>query len=114
MNTISHEQVLQQPGVSEKIAERAYYISENAGFLPGRELDFWLQAESELINELTQQVPATKKAPRKTAAKSTADGAPAKTTKPRASKATKAVDTVEIGVPTEAKPARKRAVKKAD
>lgn len=32
------------------IAQRAYQISERRGFVPGREVDDWLQAERELAS----------------------------------------------------------------
>ena len=35
----------------EAIAKRAYEISEESGFPPNREVEFWLKAERELITE---------------------------------------------------------------
>jgi hypothetical protein len=112
-STFSREQVLQQPGVHNMIAERAYYISEKAGFSTGRDMDFWLQAETELLSELQPEAPASetangtvKKTTRKTAAKSTSEAAP-KTRKPRATKA--------VAADGATKPApRKRAAKTAE
>lgn len=36
---------------NEEIAQRAYAIYEQRGRLPGAELDDWLQAERDLLNE---------------------------------------------------------------
>lgn len=117
--SLSREQVLQQPGVYDMIAERAYYIAEKTGFETGRDMDCWLQAEAEFLNEWNTGAPetssitingVTKKTTRKTAAKPAVDGAvetPAKVAKPRAK--TVAADPV-----AEAKPVRKRATKKAE
>ena len=33
----------------DHIAELAYYKAENRGFVPGHELDDWLEAESEIL-----------------------------------------------------------------
>jgi len=35
----------------DAIAKRAYEISEDSGFPPGRDVEFWLMAERELITE---------------------------------------------------------------
>jgi len=44
------EQAKQDVG-NEEIAQRAYAIYEQRGRFPGAELDDWLQAERELLNE---------------------------------------------------------------
>lgn len=38
-----------EPDIDAKIAELAYYKAENRGFLPGHELDDWLDAEHEIM-----------------------------------------------------------------
>lgn len=38
----------------KKIAEAAYYISEQRGFTPGHELDDWLHAEAEVKKSLQE------------------------------------------------------------
>jgi hypothetical protein len=118
---LSREHILQQPGVYDMIAERAYYIAEKTGFETGRDMDCWLQAEAELLNELNTGAPetssitingVTKKTTRKTAVKVDVDGveAPAKVAKPRATRA----KTVSADPVSEAKPVRKRVTKKAE
>lgn len=52
-STTSHENLLESADVRQKIAERAYYLSEASGFRPDCELDCWLQAEAETIQTLT-------------------------------------------------------------
>jgi hypothetical protein len=92
----SREQVLQQPGVYNMIAERAYYISEKAGFAPHRDMDFWLQAENEMLSEWQTQ--------------SGANGTAKKTRKP----AVKAAASAEPKVAKAKAAPRKRATKKAE
>lgn len=40
-----------------KIAEAAYYLAEKRGFAPGRELDDWLSAETDIAESLLEQRP---------------------------------------------------------
>lgn len=40
------------PDFNNEIAEIAYYKSESRGFLPGFELDDWLEAEREYMQEM--------------------------------------------------------------
>ena len=47
-----NEPVLRKSPFSEDIAVRAYHIYLNRGALNGRDLDDWLQAEREVIEEL--------------------------------------------------------------
>jgi DUF2934 family protein len=39
------------------IAEAAYYLAEKRGFAPGRELDDWLSAETDIAESLLEQRP---------------------------------------------------------
>ena len=56
----------QSTDVREMVAVRAYFLAEQGGFDPSREMDFWLQAESET---LAAAAPAKPKAVRKPRAK---------------------------------------------
>ena len=55
--------------VQEATSVRAYFLAQSAGFAPGRELEFWLQAEAETIAGAGEApAPAKpKRAPRKKA-----------------------------------------------
>jgi hypothetical protein len=51
------------------IAEAAYYRAERRGFLPGRELEDWLEAEREMNDiDAATPAPAARKKPRSGAA----------------------------------------------
>ncbi|MDF2439196.1 MAG: hypothetical protein JWN98_180 [Abditibacteriota bacterium] len=54
MSTLTKDTLLQNPDVKQMIAERAYFISEASGFAAGRDFDFWLQAENEMLSYLAQ------------------------------------------------------------
>ena len=59
-----------------EIARIAYLKSEQRGFLPGQELDDWLEAEREVTSSRTGKKPAQKKAAaKKKAAKKKAKSA---------------------------------------
>jgi hypothetical protein len=45
------------------ICEAAYFIAAKRDFCPGRELDDWLQAESELYSSLTAAMPGARGRP---------------------------------------------------
>ena len=65
MNTPTKDVLLQSPDVKQMIAERAYYISEASGFAAGRDFEFWIQAETEMLLSLSETtVAAPKKATR--------------------------------------------------
>jgi len=49
--SIQTEHDLSREDVRQSIAERAYLISEKQGFAPGRDLDHWLEAEAEVLNQ---------------------------------------------------------------
>ena len=51
-NHLNREDLLQRDNVRQMIAERAYYISEQQGFAPGRDQEHWFQAETELVDEM--------------------------------------------------------------
>jgi hypothetical protein len=38
------------------IAERAYFIAERRGFEPGHDVEDWLQAEAEILDDFSQGV----------------------------------------------------------
>jgi hypothetical protein len=72
-STLSREKAALEPmmhaDTQEMTSVRAYFLAQSAGFAPGRELEFWLQAESETLQVLQMQVaPKPKRAPRKKAA----------------------------------------------
>lgn len=48
-NPIKNNEPIILPDLNGRIAELAYYKSENRGFEPGYELNDWLEAEHELI-----------------------------------------------------------------
>lgn len=94
-------ELLKNETVRRQIAERAYFLAENHHFAPGREMEFWLTAEEEVISSV---LPANSAAtPAKPARKAAAKPAPAQ--------AAPMAATTEAPV----KPApRKRAVKKTN
>lgn len=49
-----HERLPADPEVQEVISLRAYEIYQSRGFAPGRDLDDWLQAETEVLAALTE------------------------------------------------------------
>ncbi len=56
--------VEQSTDLREVVAMRAYFLSQQAGFETGRELDFWLQAESETLAALPAAKPRRARKPR--------------------------------------------------
>jgi hypothetical protein len=103
-NVKSRDELLTNSTVRQQIAERAYFISERHGFAPGRDMEFWLSAEEEVLNSLLGETPV----------ETTIDFPPLK--KPRKAPVKKAV--VETAAPiAEAAPVKKtvrRSTKKAD
>jgi len=93
-NTLSPNDTCFHADAQEMTSVRAYFLAESAGFAPGRELEFWLQAESETRQALQASVTTPevalkpKRAPRKkveasseVAAPSIVTEAPAKRTR---------------------------------
>lgn len=116
-STTSHENLLESADVRQKIAERAYYLSEASGFMPGCELDCWLQAEAETIQTLT--TPATDNIPASTIPIGTTlviEPTAAKPARKRTSKSIAADTEVSTDATSVAKPkvARKRALKSVE
>ena len=54
----------QNPGLRQIVEVRAYFLSQQAGFEAGREMDFWLQAESETLATITPEKPKRVRKPR--------------------------------------------------
>ncbi len=100
-------ELLKNETVRRQIAERAYLLAENHHFAPGREMEFWLTAEEEVISTVL---------PANGTANSTSNGKPAPIKAVRKAAAKPVVAKViesAVEAPVKAAP-RKRAVKKAD
>src|SRR5687767_3782427 len=97
----NREDLLKNETVRQQIAERAYFLSESENFAPGRETEFWLTAEEEVLAQVLPTngtaAPA-RKATRKAVAKPVA--------------AVEASEALVSEAPAKAAP-RKRTVKKA-
>lgn len=52
------------PDLRQMVEMRAYFLSQQAGFQPGLELDFWLQAEAETLAGLAPAKPKRVRKPR--------------------------------------------------
>ena len=76
--------------VRAQIAKLAYFIAEHDGFAPGKDLEYWLAAEKEVLDAVlpaAKKPPATKKAPAAKAAPEKKVPAKAPATKAAATKA---------------------------
>ncbi len=54
----------QSADLREVVAMRAYFLSQQADFETGRELDFWLQAETETLASISPAKPKRVRKPR--------------------------------------------------
>lgn len=93
---LTREELLQSNEVRQMVAERAYFISEQQGFAPGREQEHWFAAEAETVEALLGQAApvtadgvtangVTEKKTRTRKAAPKAEGTPRKTTRKKTS-----------------------------
>lgn len=92
--------------VREQIAQRAYFIAEQDGFAPGKDLEYWLLAEKEILDAVLPAAPPAKKAATKPATKPATPAKKAPATKAAPAKKAPAK-------PAAAKAPAKKAAKKA-